>query len=89
MTITRGAGPFNRPTNIAVGPRGDLYVSDGYGNCRVHQFSPAASQGSKRRVEASGGFIYHTVLPWRRMGASSSVTERVTVSRSLARMVNT
>ncbi len=40
MSITRGAGPFNRPTNIAVGPKGDLYVSDGYGNCRVHQFSP-------------------------------------------------
>jgi DNA-binding beta-propeller fold protein YncE len=40
MTITRGAGPFNRPTNIAVGPKGDFYVSDGYGNCRVHQFSP-------------------------------------------------
>ena len=38
-SITRGAGPFNRPTNIAVGPRGDLYVSDGYGNARVHQFS--------------------------------------------------
>jgi DNA-binding beta-propeller fold protein YncE len=41
LTITRGAGPFNRPTNIAVGPKGDLYVSDGYGNCRVHQFSPS------------------------------------------------
>ena len=40
MTITRGAGPFNRLTNIAVSPRGDLYVSDGYGNCRVHRFSP-------------------------------------------------
>jgi sugar lactone lactonase YvrE len=39
-TATRPAGPFNRPTNIAVGPKGDLYVSDGYGNCRVHQFSP-------------------------------------------------
>ena len=39
-TITRGAGPFNRPTNIAIGPKGDLYVSDGYGNARVHQFSP-------------------------------------------------
>ena len=40
MTITRPGGPFNRPTNLAIGPRGDLYVSDGYGNCRVHQFSP-------------------------------------------------
>jgi len=40
-TVARPAGPFNRPTNLAVGPGGDLYVSDGYGNCRVHRFSPA------------------------------------------------
>jgi len=52
MTITRGAGPFNRPTNIAVGPKGDLYVSDGYGNCRVHQFSPT---GQLRRSWGSPG----------------------------------
>jgi hypothetical protein len=38
-TIARGAGPYNRPTNIAVAPNGDLYVSDGYGNARVHHFS--------------------------------------------------
>jgi len=38
-TITRGAPPFNRPTNVAVAPNGDLYVSDGYGNARVHRFS--------------------------------------------------
>ena len=38
-TITRGGPPFNRPTNLAVGPNGNLYVSDGYGNARVHQFS--------------------------------------------------
>ena len=43
MTITRPGGPFNRPTNIAVGPRGHLYVSDGYGNCRVHRFSPSGT----------------------------------------------
>ena len=40
ITIARGAGPFNRPTNLAVAPNGDLYVSDGYGNARVHRFSP-------------------------------------------------
>lgn len=40
-TIVRGAPPFNRPTNVAVGPRGDLYVTDGYGNSRVHRFTPA------------------------------------------------
>jgi hypothetical protein len=38
-TVSRGAPPFNRPTNVAVAPNGDLYVSDGYGNSRVHRFS--------------------------------------------------
>jgi NHL repeat len=38
-TITRGAPPFNRPTGLCIGPTGDLYVSDGYGNCRVHRFA--------------------------------------------------
>lgn len=34
--------PFNRPTHLAVGPRtGNLYVSDGYGNSRVHVYDPA------------------------------------------------
>jgi sugar lactone lactonase YvrE len=35
-----GGPPFNRPTNLAVAPNGDLYVSDGYGNCKVHRFAP-------------------------------------------------
>lgn len=35
----RGGPPFNRPTNIAVAPSGELYVSDGYGNCKVHRYS--------------------------------------------------
>ena len=38
-TVTRSAPPFNRPTNLAVAPNGDLFVSDGYGNARVHRFS--------------------------------------------------
>jgi DNA-binding beta-propeller fold protein YncE len=37
-TITRPGPPFNRCTNLAVGANGDLYVTDGYGNCRVHRF---------------------------------------------------
>ena len=32
--------PFNHPTDVAIAPNGDLYVSDGYGNSMVHQFSP-------------------------------------------------
>jgi sugar lactone lactonase YvrE len=30
--------PFNRPTDIAFTPEGDFYVSDGYGNSRVHHY---------------------------------------------------
>jgi hypothetical protein len=32
--------PFNRCTHTALSPRGDIYVSDGYGNARIHKFSP-------------------------------------------------
>ncbi|MFQ6039366.1 MAG: peptidyl-alpha-hydroxyglycine alpha-amidating lyase family protein [Candidatus Poribacteria bacterium] len=32
--------PFNRPTKVAFDPKtGDLYISDGYGNAKVHKFS--------------------------------------------------
>ena len=36
----RTQAPFNHPTDVAVGPGGDLYVSDGYGNTMVHRFAP-------------------------------------------------
>ena len=32
--------PFHRCTHTALSPEGDLYVSDGYGNARVHKFAP-------------------------------------------------
>jgi DNA-binding beta-propeller fold protein YncE len=32
--------PFNMPTGLAEAPDGTLYVSDGYGNRRVHRFAP-------------------------------------------------
>ncbi len=38
-TIRHAAGPFNRPTDVAFGPSGDLYISDGYCNARIHRFS--------------------------------------------------
>ena len=31
---------FNKPTDVAITPSGDFYVSDGYGNSRVVKFSP-------------------------------------------------
>jgi streptogramin lyase len=38
-SIVKGAPPYNRPTNLATSPTGDLYVSDGYGNARIHRFT--------------------------------------------------
>ncbi|MGD0329964.1 MAG: 6-bladed beta-propeller [Nitrososphaeria archaeon] len=38
-TIKQAAGPFNYPTDIALDDEQNIYVSDGYGNCRVHVFS--------------------------------------------------
>lgn len=32
--------PFNMPSGVALGPSGFIYVSDGYGNRRVHKFAP-------------------------------------------------
>lgn len=31
--------PFNGCTDIAIAPNGDIFATDGYGNCRVHHFS--------------------------------------------------
>ena len=31
--------PFNSPTDVTVAEDGEIYVSDGYGNARVHRFS--------------------------------------------------
>ena len=34
--------PFNRPTSASIRPsNGDIYVSDGYGNSRIHVYSPS------------------------------------------------
>jgi DNA-binding beta-propeller fold protein YncE len=38
-TIKRGGPPFNRPTGVAFSSSGDIYVTDGYGNARVHRFT--------------------------------------------------
>jgi len=55
----RSAGPFNKPTEMVVAPSGDLYVSDGYRNSRVHRFSSEggllASWGNPGK-EAPGDF---------------------------------
>jgi sugar lactone lactonase YvrE len=37
-TIKRPGGPFNKPTKVALSPSGELYITDGYGNCQVHKY---------------------------------------------------
>ena len=43
-SVTHGDEPFNLPAGIAVAPSGDVFVADGYANCRVHRF---ASDGTR------------------------------------------
>ena len=37
-TVQRAGPPFNYPTGLALSAHGGMYVSDGYGNARVHVF---------------------------------------------------
>jgi hypothetical protein len=37
--VERAAGPFNHPTEMLPHPNGDIYVTDGYRNARVHRFT--------------------------------------------------
>ena len=40
QAAARDGDPFRQPTDVAVAPGGEIYVSDGYGNARVHKYSP-------------------------------------------------
>ena len=39
LRVTHAGGPFNIPAGVAVAPSGEVFVADGYANCRVHRFS--------------------------------------------------
>lgn len=38
-TVKHGAGPFHIPTKVTTSKYGEIFVTDGYGNARVHRFS--------------------------------------------------
>jgi DNA-binding beta-propeller fold protein YncE len=48
----RAAGPFNHPTEMMAHPNGDIYVTDGYRNARIHRFS---SDGKLKRSWGAPG----------------------------------
>jgi DNA-binding beta-propeller fold protein YncE len=39
-TICKAGPPFHYPTNLALAADGSSYISDGYGNARIHRYSP-------------------------------------------------
>ena len=53
--VPRAAGPFNYPTEMVPSPSGDIYVSDGYRNARVHRFSADGQLKSSWGQPGKGG----------------------------------
>jgi DNA-binding beta-propeller fold protein YncE len=39
-SVKRAGPPFNGPTCVAFSASGEIFVSDGYGNSRIHKFNP-------------------------------------------------
>ena len=37
--VDQAGHPFNVPSGVRLAPNGEVYVSNGYANCRVHRFS--------------------------------------------------
>ncbi|HJZ15742.1 MAG TPA: hypothetical protein VJ251_09860 [Stellaceae bacterium] len=76
--------PFHRCTHTALSPQGHIYVSDGYGNSRVHKYTPDGkllmSWGEPAPVKASStSSTTSAVTP---MVGSTSPTVRTTGCRS-------
>jgi len=53
-SIERAGPPFNRPTSLAIAPSGELYVSDGYANARVHRFAESGAWLASWGVPGTG-----------------------------------
>jgi DNA-binding beta-propeller fold protein YncE len=55
----RAAGPFNHPTEMIAHPNGDLYVTDGYRNARVHRFTADGTLVASWGAPGSGLGQFH------------------------------
>ena len=76
--------PFNRPTHAAVSPMtGNLYVSDGYGNSRIHKYTGDGkyiSSWGEPGIDAASSSA-RTTSPWTSRIGCTSQTASVTGSR--------
>jgi len=57
--VERAAGPFNHPTEMLAHPSGDIYVTDGYRNARVHRFAADGTLKSSWGAPGSGPGQFH------------------------------
>ncbi len=48
--VTHGGNPFNLPAGIALNEAGEIFIADGYGNARIHQF-----EANGRYIKSWGG----------------------------------
>ena len=53
--------PFNMPTKAVLSPSGEIFVSDGYGQARVHRFSPNGELLGSWGSEGTGPGQFNTV----------------------------
>ena len=64
--VPRAAGPFNYPTELVPAPSGELYVSDGYRNARVHRFSAdgrlISSWGEPGKTKPNQFHLPHSIV---------------------------
>jgi len=64
--VLRPSGPFNYPTEMVPSPWGDLYVSDGYRNARVHRFDSGGhliqSWGTWGKTDPGQFHLPHSIL---------------------------
>ena len=64
--VPRAAGPFNYPSELVPSPSGDLYVSDGYRNARVHRFTDHGqlkmSWGEPGKTEPNQFHLPHSLV---------------------------
>jgi DNA-binding beta-propeller fold protein YncE len=74
MPVTNGVGygglPFHHPTDVSVAATGEIYVSDGYRNARVHKYAPDGAlltswgqpgHARELRDTTDGSGLFHTV----------------------------
>ena len=83
--VPRSAGPFNYPTEMVPSPSGELYVTDGYRNARVHRFDAdgrAARIVGTARQDRAGSLPLAAQPRGRQDGRSTCATGRTTASRS-------